>query len=411
MYSHKTNLNNILLIIKKYIKKYNDIYNLPYYKNIINQSEKEEYFNYSDYIINRNESLYNLINKNDELYPLISCYKYYNNLYNYKGKSKAGKQDQIENIIKIIEDQDYKYKEVHELCCGRSFLGKEISLKFNKDLIGYDINQTLLDYNINMMKSYNISSKFINKDLLNDDIEIENNSLITGLHCCGELHRNIIRSLVRKNFKGDFIIIPCCYDKHISKSIKMNNIKYKLLTCELEIPYQLLKSIVITPKGTSKTKCSKYLQKRYLKIKSNLFYDYLIKNNIIDIELYKYLDIYQYKERKYISIPDEFFVNKDYNNEELFWITLLSNKNFNIESITYNNYKNIIDNLHIKTNNILNMISYEEYYLIEPLKKLLEYIIIYDYAIYLQENLKRNIDIIPFVSLYNTPRNLAIISN
>ena len=235
--------------------------------------------------------------------------------------------------------------------------------------------------------------------------------VITGLHCCGELHRNIIRSLVRKDFKGNFIIIPCCYDKHISKSIKMNNIKYKLLTCELEIPYQLLKSIVITPKGTSKTKCSKYLQKRYLKIKSNLFYDYLIKNNIIDIELYKYLDIYQYKERKYISIPDEFFVNKDYNNEELFWITLLSNKNFNIESITYNNYKNIIDNLHIKTNNILNMISYEEYYLIEPLKKLLEYIIIYDYAIYLQENLKRNIDIIPFVSLYNTTRNLAIISS
>ena len=74
MYSHKTNLNNILLIIKKYVKKYNDIYNLPYYKNIINQSEKEEYFNYSDYIINRDESLYNLINKNDELYPLIYFY-------------------------------------------------------------------------------------------------------------------------------------------------------------------------------------------------------------------------------------------------------------------------------------------------------------------------------------------------
>jgi len=416
---YSIHFNDIFLIINKYIQKYNNIYNLPFYDSIINHLERESSFEYNKYIINKDNSLYNLITPNNDLYPLISCYLYYLEYYNNNNinSNKSGKQIQVNSIIDIIKNKNYNFNEIHELCCGRTFLGKEISIKFNKDLFGYDINQDLLNYNYNMMKNYNkIIYSFIHSDLLSHNIfnyfnnNNNNNKLITGLHCCGELHRNIIKSIVENKFMGNFIIVPCCYDKHMSKSIKMNDIKYKFFNFNIEIPYQLLKSIVITPKGSSHHKCQKYLFKRYLKIKSNLFYHYLITNNIIDLQHYKHLDIYQFSDYKYISIPDEFFSNYDYHNEELFWNTLFSNKNFFITNINYINYKNIIDNLHTKTINILNNISYQEYYILEPLKKLLEFLIILDYTLYLTKNLNKNIDIIPFVSLYNTPRNLAIIS-
>ena len=427
---HEIHFNDIMLIIQKYIIKYQNIYHLPFYDSIINHKQKKDFYEFNKYIINKDNTLYNLIPSSNPLFPLISCYIYYNNYFNNNNYlHKSGKHTQIKGIIDIINHNNYNFDNIHELCCGKTFLGKEISTKFNKSLFGYDINQHLLDYNYIMMNKYNNNNnnnnnnkyKFIKKDLLNEEIieksennedkeEINKKSLITGLHCCGELHRNIIKSIVKNKFDGNFIIVPCCYDKHMSKSIKMNDIKYKFFNYDLEIPYQLLKSVVITPKGNSENKCQKYLYKRYLKIKSNLFYHYIISNNIINLDDYKHLDIYQYSENKYISIPDEFFADSDYKTEKIFWNTLFTNKNFMIENINYDNYKEIIDNLHEKTNSILNNISYEEYYLLEPLKKLLEFCIILDYAIYLTNNLNKFINIIPFVSSFNTPRNLALVS-
>jgi hypothetical protein len=72
-------------------------------------------------------------------------------------------------------------------------------------------------------------------------------------------------------------------------------------------------------------------------------------------------------------------------------------------------YKDIIDDQHKQALNILYKILYEKHNILVQLSKLIEWLIMIDNVIYIQDNLpNHNVRFEQFISVANTPRNLII---
>ncbi len=412
--------NHIISIINEYLEIYNIELKMPFVNNIINKKE-------FDFDISKLDESF-LSKLTDSNQKLFQCYLYYSNKYNIEeSKINSGKKInnigsnkkhyQIDKIMEIIHSLP-NVKSIHEYCCGRTFLGKQLSLKSsNIEFIGYDINEKLLQTN----KTDIPSGKFIKKDLLNDTINIQNisNELIVCLHGCGTLHRRLIDTIIdhncysninnlnhseqksKSNYKGKFIIIPCCYYKHRSKT------NYQLKNFNITIPYSLLKMVSLIGENTIDIN-KQYYQHSLQKIKLNLLYDYIFSNDInINncINQYNNYILENYKKNKYIPILTK-YCEKD---ELTFWNNILSNNEFKIEGVTYEKYKHIIDFQDIQARRILNANIFDKLYILNPLGRLIEILILYDYAITLQLNTNLNVELKTFVPYKNSPKNIAII--
>jgi hypothetical protein len=368
----------IIDVIKSYLYEYDKKNKMPFIKNIINQS------------INQKKS-------NNE--TLLEKYDYYSKIYDIDEKIISKKQNQVHNIIKIIKeidlDNNHQIENVHEICCGNSVLGNEITKNKKVTLFGYDINELLLEKNKQMMKGI-----FIKKDLLKETIQFKNDSteLITCLHGCGQLHRNLIDNIIQQKYNGKIIIIPCCYYKY-------NNNDYKLMNFDITIPFTLLKSASLN--GIIEQN-DNYKKISLQKIKLNLLYDFLLKDkNISELmnEYNKYI-LEEYQNIKYISVPNKYTYYKD---DTIFWKNIFSNKEFIIGKYSYENCKQIIESFDILANTIYQHIFNEKIDILNPLTRLIEILIILDYAITIKNNTQLNIIVKPFISSKNSPKNIAII--
>jgi hypothetical protein len=383
--------NSIVSVIKRYMVQYNEEHKLPYIKNIVNSIES----NNIDDKINPN--------KEDDIYPLFECYNYFSNTFNTNEFQKTNKK--IIQSKKICEkiNSFANIKTVQEYCCGKSLFANEIvKIHNNSTYYGYDINNRLLEIN---KANTNNNCNFIQKDLLQDNYDIinEKDNLIICLHGCGILHNKLLENLNNLSYKGNFMIIPCCYFKHRKdkKSVKLDNFN-------LEIPYSLLKTMSLL--GSREQFYKKYYEIGLLKVKFNLVYKYIFENIVnpddcvTDDNTYT---ITKFKENKYIPICNKFCSNKK--DEASFFTQLFNNKIFHIKNYDYDNCKDIIRQFDDQAEKIHNSILNEKFNIIQPLCRLIEILLIYDYAITLQKNTKLKISVETIFPYNNSPKNIAII--
>jgi predicted TPR repeat methyltransferase len=186
----------IISCIKPYFDQYNEKIKMPFVKNIINYNNL---ISSNDQIILSNDQI--ISSNNNEI--LIQLFDHYTKIYDIIEETKSKKHQQVHNIIKIIKEFDFN--NVHEICYGNSILGNEIMKNKKIELYGYDINESLLEKN-----KKNIKGIFIKKDLLHENVQFTNNKmeLITCLHGCGQLHRNLIDNIIKQKYNGKLMIIP-----------------------------------------------------------------------------------------------------------------------------------------------------------------------------------------------------------
>lgn len=99
-----------------------------------------------------------------------------------------------------------KYDLVYDLCCGNSLLG----FCFSNEMLGIDnADNSSRDSNLLQLPTYS----FYKKNLW-EDINLEGNSLLLGVHACGSLTDRIIQLAIDSN--NDFAVLTCCHsDKHL----------------------------------------------------------------------------------------------------------------------------------------------------------------------------------------------------
>ncbi len=382
--------NSISTIIKRYISQYNEEHKMPYIKNIIHSIESDNI----DDILNPT--------KDNDLYPLFECYNYFSQKFNTRelltSQKKLTQSDKISNKINEFSN----IKTVQEYCCGKSLFANNIVSLHSCTYYGYDINSRLLKDN---KKNTSNNCQFIQKDLLQDNFDIINNenNLIICLHGCGLLHNKLLENINNLSYKGNFMIIPCCYFKHRKdkKSIKLENFN-------LEIPYSLLKTMSLL--GSREQFYKKYYEIGLLKVKFNLVYKYIFENKVnpdecIDEE--NWYTIKEFKENKYIPLPNKFCSNKK--DEASFFTQIFNHKFFQIKDHNYDNCKDIIRQFDTQAERIHNSILNEKFNIIQPLCRLIEILLIYDYAITLQKNTKLKISVETIFPYNNSPKNIAII--
>jgi hypothetical protein len=408
--------HSIFTTIKPYIAKYQTIFDFPLLKYIINP----------DFDLN-----YTL----EDLHPLHACYNYYKNKFetlesttrNCVGCackagciSCIGKHNQTHHIAEFIN----KYciledKTIHETCCGYSVLGETLlDASKNTKLIGYDINPDLLikntkhfEHKLNKTKLNNpiynntntASFKLI--DLLSSEITFENtgSEITTCLHGCGQLHRNLITSMITQKYNGAFFIIPCCYHKFTAN-------QYKLFNYSGEISSKLLKTVALSSNDTATLTIEhKHSKQLLMNIKANLLVKYLIANNLIAYSSLSSTTAIDYfigniKEYGYFTLKKIPYNDTDENNwNKIFKII------FESDLIKYSMYENVINNQHTKALQILDKILFEKHNILVQLSKLIEWLIMIDNVIYIQSNMpNHNVQFEQFISVANTPRNLII---
>ena len=393
----------IFITIKSFITNYQTLNDFPLVKYIINP----------DCDLN-----YTL----EDLKPLHTCYNYYKTKFEtLETITCVGKNTQTQHIAEFIKTHCVlDGKIIHETCCGFSVLGETLLYTAtNTQLLGYDINPELLIKNTkHFNKKLAISTQttetkpihtnkasFKQIDLLSRGITFENtnNEIITCLHGCGQLHRNIIMSMIEQKYNGAFFIIPCCYHKFTER-------QYKLFNYDCEISSKMLKTVALSSNDTPTLTIEHRHTKRLLmNIKANLLVKYLIANNRIPFTLVSNTTSMDYfirniKEHGYFTLKKIPYNDCDENN----WNKILKII-FNSDAIEYSMYKDIIDDQHKQALHILYKILYEKHNILVQLSKLIEWLIMIDNVIYIQDNLpNHNVRFEQFISVANTPRNLII---
>jgi hypothetical protein len=375
-------IKSIISVISRYTDKYKSREDLPFLRYIINPS--------SELMC-------------DDLEALHSCYEYYRSIFEKKTEkikqNVSKKNQQIEAIKQIITEHiDINDRIIHELCCGLSLLGETLIKSTNSKLIGYDINKDLLEKNkIDFEKKKINSAEFKLCNLLEDKIKFDNtmNEVVTCLHGCGQLHRNIIDTLSEQKYNGSFFIIPCCYHR-FTQQYTLYNVHFNLSCDQLEAVALNNNSYILSDEY-------KYVKYMMYNIQINIFVKYLIKNNLIKRK-YKfmvYIQEYGYFTIKKIKVTGS---------KHEIWNKIFTDVfEDNLDRINYDDYKHIIDEQYVYCKEILDKILYEKNNILLHLTKLIEWLIIIDYCVHLQNMLpSHNITIEQFISNQNTPRNLMI---
>jgi hypothetical protein len=382
-----TDIHAITLIIRRYVDRFKTKFDMPFLKYIINP---------------------NIENLNDDFIALHSCYEYYRNII--ENFEKVNELDKLnENISKknfqikmikqiITKSINLDGKTIHEICCGFSILGEElIKDTFNTQLFGYDINKDLLKKNTIDFEKKNIKNvNFVNMNLLTDKIIFKNdfNEVITCLHGCGQLHRNIIDMMIEQKYNGAFYIIPCCYYRFTQN--------YKLYNIDFVIPHDLLESVSLCNNSSDTLSHDhKHIKQMLFNIRLNIFVKYLIINNIIgdNYNVVKIIKEYGYFTLKKINVNLS---------EKIIWNKFFT-EIFEDGKIKYDDYKDRIDEQIKEAHKILDKILFEKYNILQKLSKLIEWLINIDYLIHLQSLMPyHHISISQFISAENTPRNLII---
>ena len=357
----------IFITIKPYIDYYKTIYDFPLMKYMINPNYKLSW------------SL-------EDVKPLHTCYTHYKTKFeNLDATIKIDKNTQTQYLAEFIKNRCIlEDKIIHETCCGFSVLGETL-LDYSKNthLIGYDINSELLakntkhfdkklaiskleDKNTVKCKSNRASFKMLN--FLDESITVQNtgNEIITCLHGCGQLHRNIISSMIEQQYNGAFFIIPCCYHKFLTTE------KYKLYNYDCLLSAKMLKTIALSSnnEATSKYK-NKYTKQLLMNIKANLLIKYLIANNLIpfaSIPDTTQIDYFarHIKEHGYFTLKKIPYNDTD---DEPNWNKILKII-FGCDIIIYSMYENIIQEQHTHALQILDKILFENHNILLQLSKL-----------------------------------------
>jgi hypothetical protein len=395
-------------IIAPYIDKYQTIYDFPLLKYIINPE-------------------YELNSGDDDLRPLHSCYEYYRKKfetleYTHPEQSKKSMQTvHIANMIKkycILEG-----KQIHETCCGLSVLGETLlDTAKHCQLIGYDINDELLAKNTKQFakklkhsttpdntNANTNNAGFQHLDMLKDIDKLRftnnGNEITTCLHGCGQLHRNLITSLIEQQYNGAFFIIPCCYHRFTDDH-------YKLYNYDMAISTKLLKTVALSSNDTATlTDDHKHTKQLLMNIKVNLLVKHLMANGIITPEIgdsnyfVECIRKHGYFTLKKIPVNDT-----EENNWKKILKTIFEYDTYAFPgTFTYNVCKDIILEQQARAQCILDKILFEKHNILVQLTKLVEWLIMIDNVIYIQEKMpKHKVFFEQFISVANTPRNLII---
>lgn len=402
----------ILLVLKKYLEKYQTANDMPLVRFFSRTEELRDLppldYSFQDYL---------KVDPSNEHYPLTQIFLHYSKLFEVDqpdlSKQKHNittKDKQVNHILAIVdlinESEQKKIEDVYEMCCGRSVLGHAIWSKLSIFLHGFDINQNLLDDDKILCPN---RSEFVQMDLLKQmpsfckEPTTGQNCLVTSLHACGKLHRNIIDGLIEQKYEGKFIIIPCCYHKHVSTFEP-----YKLYSYDEKVPIDLLGAAArgISASYLSMNFSSKHIRKMYFIIKVNLLFRYLIENKLITN--------YESSEINYLVTDNFMRITKlnvektEVGKEEEFWSFIFHKFNLTDQDITYQKYKDIIFEQDALAQKIVTNVYTEKFFVISLVSRLIEILMLIDYTIHLQKHLKQKITLRPFCSSQVSPRNVMI---
>ncbi len=220
------------------------------------------------------------------------------------------------------------------------------------------------------------------------------------------MHRNLINSIIEQKYNGSFFIIPCCYHK-------FGDNQYELLNYKCKISSKLLKTVALSNNDSDTlTLEHKHTQQLLMIIKANLLIKYLLENNLLSYlskdsisknSILNYF-ITSIKENGYFTLKKIPYNDTDENNWNKIFKIIFGN-----DKINYSMYEKTINEQHTKAITILHKILFEKHNILVQLTKLIEWLIIIDNVIHIQNNMpNHNVQFEQFIIAANTPRNLII---
>jgi len=125
------------------------------------------------------------------------------------------KWQQITSLYHAIENP---LRPVTEWCGGKGYLGRVLSSQWQQPVTTLEYNPRLVAAGTALTQKYRLNQQFKTVDVLNNPVGAYlNNQHPIALHACGDLHRALIRQIIKTHAPG-FTIVPCCYhlgrDKH-----------------------------------------------------------------------------------------------------------------------------------------------------------------------------------------------------
>ena len=251
-YDNKHKTNNINYSIFQKLSQLDD-YIFNYNKNNINSVFYNTNTNNNTNTTNTTTSTSSQIDKSTKnLNSLIILYKQVmnsdliinNDYYNINSNNNPINKKEyevnvlsnfiIQNIGFTRNNNSIVFKNLFlEVGCGKSYLYKKLKSMYNDILyIGIDKKDKLIEktkledkqmliynYNVDYSNFNTIFNEYILKDLqskniINSNNCIINNSILLGLHTCGDLTSNIIKVFANTNLKAfnTLAIIGCCFN-------------------------------------------------------------------------------------------------------------------------------------------------------------------------------------------------------
>jgi hypothetical protein len=135
--------------------------------------------------------LQNLLNATEDQVPLE------------KGDTK--KAVQHSTIAQLIKHLGIQGEMAIDYCCGKGLAREYLSGCFN-NVLGIDTNEALILRN----REQSGESTFRVGDIT-QDLDLPENDLAFGLHCCGDLTDRVLQFGVL--YSGTILVVPCCYSK------------------------------------------------------------------------------------------------------------------------------------------------------------------------------------------------------
>jgi len=114
-------------------------------------------------------------------------------------------------IKSLLASVDNPQQAVTEWCGGKGYLGRLLATQWQQPVTTLEYNLVLVVSVRKLAFKFNLSQQFVTVDVVSGPVsEYLKCSHPIALHACGDLHRELLRGIIRVKAPG-FTIVPCCY--------------------------------------------------------------------------------------------------------------------------------------------------------------------------------------------------------
>ncbi|MDQ6992594.1 MAG: methyltransferase [Mariprofundus sp.] len=118
------------------------------------------------------------------------------------------KWQQITSLYHCLEKPAFA---ITEWCGGKAYLGQLLAREWQQQVITLEQNAQLIESGQVAADKQGVDQTFAMVDVLKDSVsQYLSHHHTIALHACGDLHRELIKQIIRTNAPS-FTIIPCCY--------------------------------------------------------------------------------------------------------------------------------------------------------------------------------------------------------